>query len=435
MNNSVKVSVIIPSLNVIEYIEEALTSVLNQSIKDIEVICVDAGSTDGTLEVLQRFAAKDDRVTLLQSDRKSYGYQMNMGVDHAKGEYIGIVEADDYVPENMYQDLYEIAREKKLDIIKADFYRFTGEGESLVKLYFALTDRPDLYRRVLEPGKEQGSFLTTNNTWTGIYRREFLIENNIRHHESPGASFQDNGFYFQTLMHARRVYLLNQPYYMNRRDNPGSSVFDKRKAYCMCDEYRFIYDRLKETGLFSKYREVYTIRLFMEYMGNYGRIASSDKQEFTRRFAADFHELEQKGELDLSFFNEYSANLLKTIMDDPDGYWNKHIRPFDEVYDQTEKYDEIIIYGAASVGWQAMHTLLARGKAHNIVCFAVTRPKPGVDFVQGYPIKAIDSLGEYTDRVALLIASKKQYQADMRETAERMGFKHILAVPCIEDGI
>jgi len=263
MNNSVKVSVIIPSLNVIEYIEEALTSVLNQSIKDIEVICVDAGSTDGTLEVLQRFAAKDDRVTLLQSDRKSYGYQMNMGVDHAKGEYIGIVEADDYVPENMYQDLYEIASAKKLDIIKSDFYRFTGEGESLVKLYFALTDRPDLYRRVFEPGKEQGSFLTTNNTWTGIYRREFLIENNIRHHESPGASFQDNGFYFQTLMHAKRVYLLNQPYYMNRRDNPGSSVFDKRKAYCMCDEYRFIYDRLKETGLFPKYREVYTIRLFM----------------------------------------------------------------------------------------------------------------------------------------------------------------------------
>ena len=133
---------------------------------------------------------------------------MNMGIDQAKGEYIGIVEADDYVSEDMYRELYDISKEKNLDIIKADFYRFTGAGDDLVKIYFPLTERTDLYRRVFEPAKEQGSLLTTNNNWCGIYRRKFLIENGIRHNESPGASFQDNGFYFQTMMYAKRVYFL-----------------------------------------------------------------------------------------------------------------------------------------------------------------------------------------------------------------------------------
>lgn len=433
MNNPVKISVIIPSLNANEYIDDAIASVLRQTLKDIEVICVDAGSTDGTLDTIKKHADADDRVVLLMSEIKSYGHQMNMGIDHARGEYIGIVEADDYAPEEMYKDLYEIASDKRLDIIKADFYRFTGAGDDMVKIYFPLTDRHDLYGRVYDPGKEQRSLLTTNNTWSGIYRREFLIENGIRHNETPGASFQDNGFYFQTMMYAKRVLFLNKPYYMNRRDNPGSSVFDRRKTYCICDEYKFIYDKLKASGLYPKYQDVFNERLFMEYFGNLSRIGSRVKREYFRRFAEDFRKLKEQRELDLSVFEEYRANTLNSIMSDPDRYWDKYIRPFDEVYDEVEKYDQIIIYGAASVGYQAMHTLLGRGKSKNILCFAVTRPKPGVDSVYGYGIKAIDKLTEYSSGAALLIASKKQYQPDMKKTAEELGFRNIFTVPFIEE--
>ena len=432
MNPSVKVSVIIPTLNAAAFVREAINSVCRQNIKAIEILCIDAGSTDGTVDIIETLMGLDHRIKLLRSAKKSYGYQMNMGIDHARGEYIGIVEADDYVPEDMYRDLYVISKEKSLDIIKSDFYRFTGVGDDIVRIYFSLTDRSDLYRRVFEPAKEQGSFLTTNNTWCGIYRRDFLMQHNIRHNESPGASFQDNGFFFQTLMYAKRVYLLNKPYYMNRRDNPGSSVFDRKKTYCICDEYRFIYDRLHEESLFSKYQEVYAIRLFMEYLGNVSRISSGVKREFIRHFANDFHKLKKKGELDISTFDEYKAGILKEIMTDPDGYWDKHIRPFDEVYDEAESFDRIIIYGAASIGHQAMYTLLSRGKSSNIVCFAVTKPRPGIDNVHGYRIKAIDTLSAYKEQAALIIAAKIRFQSEMKETAERLGFKHILVVPCEE---
>ena len=89
-----KVSVILPSLNVADYMEECLESVINQSLRELEIICVDAGSTDGTKEILDDYAGKDSRITVLQSDIKSYGKQVNIGLDYASGEYIGILETD-----------------------------------------------------------------------------------------------------------------------------------------------------------------------------------------------------------------------------------------------------------------------------------------------------------------------------------------------------
>ena len=83
-NANPKVSVIMPSLNVGKYIRESLTSVCNQTLKEIEIICVDAGSTDGTLEIIKEFAASDKRIKVIHSDKKSYGYQMNVGIHEAQ---------------------------------------------------------------------------------------------------------------------------------------------------------------------------------------------------------------------------------------------------------------------------------------------------------------------------------------------------------------
>ena len=87
MNQKPYVSVIMPSYNVGDYIRECIESVIRQTLKEIEIICVDSRSTDGTLDVLKEYAAKDNRITLLHSDVKSYGHQVNMGLAAAKGEY------------------------------------------------------------------------------------------------------------------------------------------------------------------------------------------------------------------------------------------------------------------------------------------------------------------------------------------------------------
>ncbi|MBZ7965080.1 glycosyltransferase family 2 protein, partial [Campylobacter sp. 2457A] len=117
-----KISIIVPSLNSLDYIKECIESILNQTLKDIEILCIDANSTDGTLEFLKECEKKDKRLRVIVSDKKSYGYQVNLGIQQATGEYLGIVESDDYIKENMYERLYEVAKEQDCEVVKSDFY-------------------------------------------------------------------------------------------------------------------------------------------------------------------------------------------------------------------------------------------------------------------------------------------------------------------------
>ena len=134
-----KISIIMPSLNVAKYIRQCIESVVNQTMKEVEILVIDAGSTDGTTEILEEFVAKDSRVKLIKSEKKSYGYQMNIGIAMAKGEYIGIVETDDLIELDMFENLY-----KKTNDIKPDYVKGTAEG------FFELTSEME-YRYDIIP--------------------------------------------------------------------------------------------------------------------------------------------------------------------------------------------------------------------------------------------------------------------------------------------
>lgn len=328
MRTMPKVSVILPSLNVVSYICQCVESVVGQSLRDIEIICVDAGSTDGTLEVLREFEARDKRIKVLIADRKSYGLQMNMGLDAATGEYVGIVETDDWVPANMYSELYKLAKKNDLDFVKADFYRFTvNEDGTLNKDYNKLSSDDSYYGRVLTPGEEPETFKFIMNTWSGIYRTDFLRRWNIRHNETPGASYQDNGFWFQTFMRAERAYFLHRPFYMNRRDNPNSSVFSKTKVYAMRDEYDFIRSIIDADPTLQEFIPICNYFRFCGYYYNtINRILPELRSKFLDEFSREFHELAEKNELDRSLFSHSEWSDLMEIVFLPEAYLQKTLR-------------------------------------------------------------------------------------------------------------
>ena len=207
-----KVSVVVPVYNVADYLRECMDSLVRQTLREIEIICVNDGSTDSSLKILREYAETDPRIILIDQENGGYGKAMNTGIDRASGEYLGIVEPDDFVRLTMFEDLYRAAEENRLDLVKADFDRFvTGSDGERTFTRIRLSPRPADYGRVFRPVDEKESFFFVMNTWAGIYRLSFLREYGIRHHETPGASFQDNGFWFQTFLYAERVMILDVP--------------------------------------------------------------------------------------------------------------------------------------------------------------------------------------------------------------------------------
>ena len=320
-----KVSVVMPSLNVRPYIVECIESALHQSLQNIEIICVDAGSTDGTLEILKEYAQKDQRVKVIESDKKSYGYQMNLGLKAARGEYFAILETDDYIEPDMYEVLTKIADENQLDVIKADFCIFVGEGEKRIFTYRPMLTEKKFYNQVVDPSEDFRFFKANNVSWAGIYNLNFLRSNHILHNETPGASYQDNGFWFQVFSNAHRIWFYNHPFYMLRRDNPNSSVLSKGKVYCMCDEYDFIRNILrKDPEKEKKFAPLCAYYRHNNYNWTLNRIADEYKLEFLKRYSDDFKKIQEAGEIDPKLFKKHQWIRLMNIINNPVGYYKKH---------------------------------------------------------------------------------------------------------------
>ena len=321
-SDMIKVSIVVPVCNVEMYLRECLDSVVNQTLREIEIICVNDGSKDGSEAILEEYAAKDKRVKIIDKENAGYGHAMNIGMDMARGEYIGIVESDDYVDLHMYEDLYKIAKEKNLDFIKANFNRFMYEDGKL-KLFFNKIVAPDCYNIILKPRETKVVFRGVMNTWSGIYKTSFLRKFNIRHNETPGASYQDNGFYFQTFMFADRAYFFNKAYYMNRRDNPNSSVYSNSKMYCMRDEYEYIRAIMKKNPSYAKGLEpYYWQRKFANYIFTCDRLDNENLKVFLETFYSEFKEAFDKKQIDLRVLNDDEREKLLFLLEDKEGFYN-----------------------------------------------------------------------------------------------------------------
>ena len=317
-----KVSIIVPTYNVEQYLHECMDSIINQTLKDIEIICVDDGSTDNSGKILDEYATRDNRIKVIHKQNGGYGRAMNVGFDNATGEYIGIVEPDDYVALDMYEELYKKAIENDVDFIKADFNRFVNENNELKLFSNKLDSSGTYYNKIINPQEDIAPFRFIMNTWSGIYKKSFLDKYNIRHNETPGASFQDNGFWFQTFCRATRVYFLNKPFYMNRRDNPNSSVKNPEKVFCMKEEYDYIRKFLENNPeLKRKFINIYQYKKFHNYEFNMKRIDKTFKKDFLKTFTLDFKKAYLDNEIDESLFLPHELKSLHLVVKKPNKYY------------------------------------------------------------------------------------------------------------------
>ena len=146
-----KVSIIVPTYNVEKYLRECMDSIEGQSLTDVEIICVNDGSTDCSENILREYAEKDRRVRVIEQENAGYGRAVNVGIREARGEYIGIVEPDDYIERRMLEKLYATASRYSLDFVKADCAFFRGDAEQRIFDRVMICPRLSWYGRVLHP--------------------------------------------------------------------------------------------------------------------------------------------------------------------------------------------------------------------------------------------------------------------------------------------
>lgn len=322
----VKVSIIMPAYNVQMFLAECMDSVIGQTLKDIEIICVDDGSSDSTGEILDKYAGADSRIKVIHKANTGYGNSMNVGLDAATGEYVGIIETDDFAELDMFEKLYETAKEHDADVVKSNYYTYVSKPEPK-STFFEVLKPFENYGNVFCPLDFQDVFRVRPCIWSGLYRRAMLEENKVRFNETPGASYQDTAFAFKVWTSAKRAVLIKDAYLHYRTDNSGSSVKSAAKIFCLCDEYAEMEsfldmypekkERLENMKNYLKYES---------YRWNYERLSLEYKYCFLLRMKEELLRAKEQGRLERSLFQDFQWKKLTKILEDTDKFFEESCR-------------------------------------------------------------------------------------------------------------
>ncbi len=315
------VSIIVPIYNSEEYLKQCLTSISVQTLQNIEILCINDGSTDGSSSIIESFCNSDPRFKHIRKPNNGYGHSMNTGIDIANGKYICIVESDDYIDENMIETLYNAIEAEKCELVKSDYYTFYSSSAK-IQTYNNSISNPNRYKVVINWELDPHLFDYRMNTWTGIYLRKFLLDYKIRYNNTPGAAYQDNGFWFQTMALAKRIMFINQAFYHYRQDNPNSSINCKQKVFCICEEYEFIELFLKsQPQLFDQLYPIYIRKKYYNYIYTYNRIEKQFKLDFLYRFGKEFEQYIKYISNHNRYFNKKIITTICTIVENPQQFY------------------------------------------------------------------------------------------------------------------
>jgi len=260
-----KVSILIPIYNCEKYLEKCINSAISQTLDDIEIILINDGSIDSSIDIINKFSG-DKRVKVINKTNSGYGASLNIAIKEASGEYISILEADDFMDSSMLEKLYS---KHGADVVKSSFRFYPSLEEYNLNLQgiYALDDAPEMIN--IKP-----------SVWSAIYKKDFLIKNNIFFQETKGASYQDVSFQFKTQYCAKNIKFINEALYNYRIDNPNSSVSAKGKVGAIINEFKEIDNFLQDKKILPETLSQLILHELRAYIWNFMRISKFYEHEF-----------------------------------------------------------------------------------------------------------------------------------------------------------
>lgn len=294
-----KVSVIIPVYNVDKYLSKCLDSVIAQTCSDIEIICVNDGSTDNSAQILSEYSNRDSRIKMITKPNGGLFSARHVGMVSAAGEYLLFVDSDDWIEKTLVEKTLNKITETGADVVI--FGAYSVKGKSVSKGMYSVNKIPAKFKeRILSlKDYENNLFAFPPTAWCKLYRRKFVEDNNIRFQEIKDG--EDQLFYLHTMLTAKSVYILDENFYYYVKNRAGAITSDTRKtSVSPILNFYAAEDLLKKLNLTKKFYFLAADRYFSKALSWYGKCGDDFKSEYYNKL------MELKQHLDTTY---------------PDGWW------------------------------------------------------------------------------------------------------------------
>ncbi len=311
-----KVSVIIPVYNVEKYLKQTLDCVVNQSLKDIEIICVDNKSTDSTLDIIDSYAQNDDRFVIIKNrENLKQGIARNIGVEESNGEYIFFIDGDDFMNIDCIEKLYDKAKKDDSDITICCWAPYDDVSKKInyKHVYSQLKQIPEEYNNRSFSWRDikYSIFWQSSVPWDKIYKKSFLIEKDVKF--PGGVFFEDNVFVYDAFFKSTKISILRETLIYYRTNRKGAVTNTKDKTFFdYLKIFNLIGDNLKKIDLYDEMKYLYYDYKIITLMWWFGKIKLWYKKEFYEKIRADFSQIEFKEE-EKQFLRNKTLFLLDRI--------------------------------------------------------------------------------------------------------------------------
>lgn len=294
----VKVSVILPVFNVENYLRDCLNSIVNQTLTDLEIICINDGSTDNSPEILKEYGMKDKRIIILNQTNKGHAVATNKGIELAKGECLFCMDADDFLETTALETSYNKIKEKDPDFVMFKVINYDennntyyeSEKYSMNKIYDKVGDNVFNYHDLNEL-----MFETCVAPWNKLYKREFITENNI--HFPEGLIFEDNVFYYNAMLSAKKICFIDE-FLTYRRWYPTSSTTNGDLRFISSLEVTNLMIKLfKDKNEYENYKKILLNNKIEINFMRYNKIKKKYKEAYFTAMKEDFLKIIENKEL------------------------------------------------------------------------------------------------------------------------------------------
>ena len=255
----INLSIVIPVYNSQRYINECLDSILNQTLDNIEIICIDDRSTDNSFNILQDYANNYDNIKVFRNEEnKGAGFSRNRGLSYIKGDYFAFVDSDDFLDETAYEKVFNLVKAEDLDFAMFQLINYDDEtGEVYTESYYDIKCLGDDYTQKVFNHKDVadigGIFKISVSPCNKIFNRAFIERIDARFKE--GISFEDNIFFFKIFLNAERVSFYKEHlYYRRRRNDSVMGAYNENNVNVIFIS-SIILDLFQEEGYYELYKK------------------------------------------------------------------------------------------------------------------------------------------------------------------------------------